>query len=179
MDTPNAPNPHFVQLAASSKDAADQAFDLLLAPVGMLASTTHTPEAALGIVQALFRLATALAHATIGTQLDVQMRSTDDAGALASAHWKAAGHLHQLVIAELLKQGIEPPVRLKRLADAVGVGNDDGNAELIASLPNGEELAKAVAKIEAMAQAPEPTTPTTGQEMATLLRSVNSKGGVS
>lgn len=112
------PSKSIVELAVQSRDATNAAFDLLLPEVAKIAAQMGNPQAAMGIVQALYRIATALAHSTIGTGLDVRLRTPEDAAALAGAHWKAACHLNALVMHELKRQGLKVPPEMARVNNA-------------------------------------------------------------
>ena len=62
MTTPNQP---LVQLAIQSKDTTDAAFDALLPEVAKLLGQVANPQTAMGVVQALLRLATSIALSLI------------------------------------------------------------------------------------------------------------------
>lgn len=146
-----SPSKPIIELATQSRDTTNAAFDLLLPEVAKIASQMGNPQAAMGLVQALYRIATALAYSTIGTGLDVRLRTPEDAAALASAHWKAATHLNSLVMHELKRQGLKVPPELARLNNASpppATAVEAQEAVDAASAPNPQEYAEKIAAME-------------------------------
>jgi hypothetical protein len=173
MTTPNQP---LVQLAIQSKDTTDAAFDALLPEVAKLLGQVANPQTAMGVVQALLRLATSIAYATIGTPVDITMRSAEDAAALAAAHWKAATHLNALVLAELKRQGFKVPSELQRSVNAAPPDGDAQEAAEAASMPDPVQHAQKLAAVVSGSDSSEtPESVALGDQ----LMKINARGGAS
>ncbi len=141
-DTPAKP---IVELAVQSRDTTNAAFDLLLPEIAKVASSMANPQAAMGVVQALYRIATAIAYTTIGTTIDVRLRTAEDAAALAAAHWRAACHLNEMVMHELKRQGLKIPPEMVRTANAAPAEGDAAEAADASSSMLPQEYAEQVA----------------------------------
>jgi hypothetical protein len=178
-DTP-APSKAIVELAVQSRDTTNAAFDALLPEVAKVASTMSNPQAAMGVVQALLRIAASLAYATIGTQLDVRIRTPEDAASLAAAHWKSACHLNSLVMHELMRQGLKVPPEMVRANNAAPpVGTVEAAVDA-SSAPNPQALAEQVAA-EIKGEADAPAQPAGEQQSSFITDAmrINSRGGSS
>ena len=168
------PSKPLVELAVQSRDATNAAFDALLPEVAKVASQMSTPQQALGVVQALLRLATSIAHSTIGTPLDVRVRTDDEAAALAAAHWRANAHINAIVIDELKRQGAKVPPSMVRVHNAAPPTGDGAASAEAASAPQPAEIARSIAGVV------NAETPTEGaDEIASTLNRINSRGGSS
>jgi hypothetical protein len=166
-DTP-APSKAIVELAVQSRDTTNAAFDALLPEVAKVASTMSNPQAAMGVVQALLRIAASLAYATIGTQLDVRI------------HWKSACHLNSLVMHELMRQGLKVPPEMVRANNAAPpVGTVEAAVDA-SSAPNPQALAEQVAA-EIKGEADAPAQPAGEQQSSFITDAmrINSRGGSS
>lgn len=174
------PSKPLVELASQSRDTTNAAFDALLPEVAKVASQMQSPQQAMGVVQALLRLATSIAHSTIGTPLDVRVRNAEEAGALAGAHWRAATHLNAMIIDELKRQGLKVPAPLMRSHNASPPVGDANEASEQASAPSPEESAQ---KIAAIINDEQGTAPTgeghPSADITDALGRINSRGGSS
>lgn len=175
-----SPTKPIVELAAQSRDTTNAAFDVLLPEVAKLLAGVSNPQAAMGVVQALYRIATAIAYTTIGTPLDVRMRQPEDASALAAAHWRAATHLTELVMHELKRQGLKVPPEMVRVHNAAPPSGDVQAVADATSNPHPQQLAEQYASEVAGDARQEAAQPAAKQEGPPVdIMRINSRGGSS
>lgn len=181
MSDTAAPPKAIVELAIQSRDMTDAAFDALLPEVAKYASSMANPQSAMGVVQALMRIATALAYSTIGTPLDVRVRTPEEMALLGAAHWRAACHLNSLVLAELKRQGHKVPAELQRAVNAAPPDGDPQVASEAASAPPLQPLAEKIVAVTAgeddEATAKEKAEAKSESQMVADLMRINSRGG--
>lgn len=156
------------QLAVKSSDQVERAYAQLLQLIGPMIAACKSQQEVLGVIQALFRLATATASLQMGTRCDPLIRTEDDVAALAVAHWRCSNAL-TATLANTLEENEELQEHLQtaaKMGDCKAPTSSDES--LSSSQPTDPPESK---------RAPTSTTKFEGLNALTLMDKINSEGG--